>query len=225
MAENQTITTQNNQPEPIKIDLGMPKDEKIKDSGSSDNTESFILEISKLKQPMDAEPTYIPKNFFEQFAHYNDSLWCNINNTWRNISSGNKSLVRAYRSGDQTVSSGSYAKVAFNAENYDIGNNFDTSSNVFTAPRTGYYEVSCTLYTSQSTTGNLVMITANINSSGTYYSRALSYSRSASESYSFKDVIPLTVGNTLEIQYNQSSGSSQTINGGVDNSWIIIKEI
>jgi len=46
-------------------------------------------------------------------------------------------------SADQTITSGSWQRINFNSEIYDVGNNFDNSTNYrFTAPVTGYYLIS-----------------------------------------------------------------------------------
>lgn len=55
----------------------------------------------------------------------------------------NPYMFYAYRSSAWTTGSSVYAKVAFNAETYDVGNCFDsTTNNRFTAPVAGYYHFS-----------------------------------------------------------------------------------
>lgn len=50
--------------------------------------------------------------------------------------------ARAYRStSDQTLSSGAWRQVEFNAESYDIGNNYSLSTYTYTVPENGIYLV------------------------------------------------------------------------------------
>lgn len=49
--------------------------------------------------------------------------------------------VRAYRNG--AVSYSSEADIVFDTENWDLGNNFNTTTGIFTAPVDGYYRVYC----------------------------------------------------------------------------------
>ena len=52
----------------------------------------------------------------------------------------------AYRSGDQSVTSGVYTKIAFNAETFDTASCFDSTTNYrFTPNIAGYYQLNCTV--------------------------------------------------------------------------------
>ena len=62
-------------------------------------------------------------------------------------SGGATHLARAYQSVQQTnLTSGSWVKINLQTENYDTGNNFDSTTNYrYTAPSTGYYQVNAVL--------------------------------------------------------------------------------
>jgi len=53
-----------------------------------------------------------------------------------------KSKVKAYRSSDQAMGSGAYDTVDFNAESFDINNEFNTSTYRFQPTKAGYYLIS-----------------------------------------------------------------------------------
>jgi len=68
---------------------------------------------SRLKQPLDAAPTYTPVNFYEQFAHYDDKLYVNINNAWVNtitsgpqMTGGNSARTVGQGDGTQAITTG-----------------------------------------------------------------------------------------------------------------------
>ena len=51
-------------------------------------------------------------------------------------------MCRAYLNASQTnVTDASYTKVLLNAEDFDIGGNFDTTNSRFVAPVNGYYQI------------------------------------------------------------------------------------
>jgi hypothetical protein len=65
-------------------------------------------------------------------------------------------MVRAYRSGSQTgISSGSATVIQLNAEDYDLGGDFDNTTNYrFTAPVDGYYDIFASIYWSSAADGD-----------------------------------------------------------------------
>lgn len=102
---------------------------------------------------------------------------------------------RAYRNSAQNTSGGSYAKINFDSENFDTGNNFDSSTNYrFTAPVAGFYQFSgavnlptggttiliLTLYKNgvEVSRGNQIANTATTNSNGAVVTDLLQLSSS-----------------------------------------------
>lgn len=49
---------------------------------------------------------------------------------------------RAYLSSSQSITNDSWTKVNFDTESFDLGSDYDTSNYRFTAPVSGYYQVS-----------------------------------------------------------------------------------
>ena len=53
----------------------------------------------------------------------------------------------AYKSADQTITSGAYVKVTFNTESFDTDNCFDSTTNYrFTPNKAGYYQIGSSIY-------------------------------------------------------------------------------
>lgn len=67
--------------------------------------------------------------------------------------------ARAYRSTTQSITSGAARKVQLDAENYDLGSDFDSTTNYrFVAPVSGYYQVNAAVTYSNITGGEQVII-------------------------------------------------------------------
>lgn len=67
----------------IVFDSGGVKDDKdiFTSTEKVDELDKNYLADSKLKKALSSTPTYIPKNFFEQFAFYDGYLWIYIIDT------------------------------------------------------------------------------------------------------------------------------------------------
>lgn len=86
------------------------------------------------------------------------------NTTGTVMVSGNMPSFSAYRSGTQSVSSGSFTKVQFNAEEWDTASCYDSSTNYrFTPNVAGYYQVNGSV--SWGFTGNLAVCSIYKNGS------------------------------------------------------------
>ena len=56
-----------------------------------------------------------------------------------------KPAFRVSKATNQSISNGTYTKVTWDSEHWDIGSNFDISNNKFTAPVAGIYHFDCIL--------------------------------------------------------------------------------
>ena len=102
--------------ETLEIDMNKQPEEVVSDTvgeevfeGDIDFIKSNIERTGKLKQPLTSAPTYTPKDFYEQEAHYNGSLYKNINNTWVKIANDAdipSALVVAKGTGTRTHAAG-----------------------------------------------------------------------------------------------------------------------
>ena len=61
---------------------------------------------------------------------------------WAAPASASGPACHVYRTGDQTLNTGTYTKIQYNAEGFDTDNNFDSTTNYrFTASKAGYYQI------------------------------------------------------------------------------------
>lgn len=123
-----------------------------------------------------------------------------------------------YRSSNQTVSASGTTKIQFNAEEFDIGSNFDSSTNYrFTAPSAGYYLITATVYLtnfSDGTKGNLRIVK---NSVLTRLVEAKSFENTTNSTrYITTSVIASLATNDYIEAYIDSDDSSYTIAGTAD---------
>lgn len=66
---------------------------------------------------------------------------------WATASGSSGPAFRAYRTSDQSITSGAYVKVQFNVESFDTDNCYDNATNYrFTPNKAGYYQVNIKLY-------------------------------------------------------------------------------
>jgi microcystin-dependent protein len=122
---------------------------------------------------------------------------------------GNPYRVRAYNTALQTYASGSFVKISYGNETYDINNNFSTSTYAYTAPVDGTYLVSA-----QIVYGNV--LTANqrygilIYKNGTAYSEYINTNGSLTDyiGANITDTLVLSATNTVEIYAYQTSGGT-----------------
>ena len=76
--------------------------------------------------------------------------------TWATPSSPSFKGFKAYKSADQTPSSGVYTKITFNTENFDTDNWFDNSTNYrFTPTTAGYYLICGEFFIGASSRGRI----------------------------------------------------------------------
>jgi len=219
--------TQQNIEEPIAIDLAAQSEEKragaleIKDETSV--IDATVYATNKLKRPLTATPTYIPKNFYEQFAHFNDSLYVNINNAWSAVG-GSGVKVRAYVNSIQSVVTETLSVIRFNTENWDTGSDFNTSTFKFTAPADGYYKVTGTLRFQSGGVGN--QLNVHIYKNSTAVTTALLFgSLTGYETYHIEDTVNCSAGNTIDIRVYHAEGVGKNITTGSDTSFITIEQL
>lgn len=131
---------------------------------------------------------------------------------------GASNFAAAYKSTDQTVSTGSSTKITFTSEEFDTGSDFDTTNSRYTAPSTGKYMLIADLRFPgiTSTDYHYVNVYKNGGAYKTFYSQ-LEDGGFATRHLSLTTVLNLTSGDYIEL-YTESSDSSYTVSGGTENS-------
>jgi len=127
------------------------------------------------------------------------------------ITMANQSRARAYLdTEDQTIASGSWQVVGFNAENYDEQNEFDTTTHRFTATVSGYYQINAWVQWQSSVIGTWHQIAIREGGDTFYASDRVNSWATSTFTQSVSDVIYLAAGEYIELVTYQNSG------GGLD---------
>jgi len=143
-------------------------------------------------------------------------------------SGGTKARVRAYKSGGNQQIDASFEKVTFESESYDVGGDFNTTTSVFTAPRTGYYQIAANGDGDANSSTGGIAITVAIYKNGSIYSKATSarVASSARESgASVFDVLSLTASDTIEIYAISIGGETVDFFSGEQYTYLNINEL
>src|SRR3990167_1369740 len=141
----------------------------------------------------------------------------NINTTALNSS------VKAYRSGNQTISSGGTPlRVQFNAEAFDQAGEFDTSTAAFLTRRAGIYFVHAAVRLDVSVDTSLYAI--YIYKNGSVYSvKRVTGSTTAGITIDITDTLSLAIGDRLHIEFQAGEPSRDLLSGEGATYFIINK--
>ena len=124
----------------------------------------------------------------------------------------------AYLSGNQTgIANTSHTKIAYNAELYDIGGGFNTSTNTYTIPESGKYYFSFGVRR-DNTSGNRYLIEAYKNGSSMQ-----DYETGAGSPYGTSHgnfVREFSANDTIAVYLYQNSGGNSTVRGTARDSWM-----
>lgn len=129
---------------------------------------------------------------------------------WATPSSGGaSSIVRAYRSSNQIISTSVDTKIQFDNEEFDTGGDFDSTTNYrFTAPSAGKYVISFNL--------NLTSYTGN-----ECYARIYKNGTLAGEYLPTEDETDSRIINVTDIYDLASSDYIELFTGGNDSSYVV----
>ena len=133
-----------------------------------------------------------------------------VYNTWM-------SGARAYRSlgaSVQTIPTGTWTIVQFNAETFDIQNEYDNTTNFrFTATKAGYYQVNASVMWSSWNTSSVFYV--SIYKNAAEYARNYFVAPSASGgSVPVSDIVYLSTGDYIDVRVYQNTGVDKTIEPG-----------
>jgi len=121
------------------------------------------------------------------------------------------------RNGNQGISNNTAEKIQWNEERFDIGGNFDHTTNYyFTAPITGIYQLQYNLRLENlDTAGSYVQIKIKKNSGTTLDTYTIDLNEEFTSDVDFTmathaSIYQLTASDTVYIEYHQSGGAVQT---------------
>jgi hypothetical protein len=133
---------------------------------------------------------------------------------WATASSSSGPAFFAYRSGNQSITSGTGTKVAFNAESFDTDNCFDSTTNYrFTPTKSGYYQMNSSIECAGATVTRTVLM---FFKNGSEYQRFVDYSSTASNLFSGSTLMYFNGSSDYAEVYVQVNGTSLTVNGAVN---------
>ncbi len=126
-----------------------------------------------------------------------------------------------------TTVSGAAAKVALDAESYDVGSDF--AGGTYTAPVTGYYFVSGSVYfTNITAAGKYFQAMIYVNGSAAKTSTLYSATGVVGLSPNPTDVVYVEAGQTIELYYTHNDATTVDIFNGVSNTCltvVLLKEV
>lgn len=122
--------------------------------------------------------------------------------------------ARAYRNGSQTISNNTFTKIQLNAESYDVGSRFDSTTNYrFVAGSTGYYLVVANIHWASSADQKNYQIHIYVNNA-THAQQILHTSGTGDFNQSISDIVYLETNGYVELFGFQNSGGDINVGGG-----------
>ncbi|MCU0341800.1 MAG: complement C1q domain-containing protein [Spirosomaceae bacterium] len=120
--------------------------------------------------------------------------------------------VKDVGASSQAIPHNTDTKVNFDSEEYDLGSDFDPTTNLFTAPYTGIYHFDAAImWDGPSNSNGILAITLRVNSTNQFTLRSPA-SQNQTPSNMLSMDIRLTAGQTVSIMAFQNTGTSQNIN-------------
>ena len=137
----------------------------------------------------------------------------------------NTPAFRAKVSSNQTISNGTNTIITFDTEEFDVGSNYNTSNGKFTPTTAGKYFLYCKLKVALGT--GIVYMEFRKNGSNVHSNYENVGSRASGDYGLQLSTIQSANGSSdyFEVNYYQGSGSSKTLYGGADSSFMGYKII
>ena len=125
-----------------------------------------------------------------------------------------RSYVRAYRDSAQSFTGSTGFTILFDKELFDTNSEYDTSTGIFTAKRTGLYSISYrfTLNISTLGAGDFVQSSIRLNGDQVYIYRGHVAYSTGTHVFSGNTVYNVARGDTIDIRVNQRLTSSSALN-------------
>ncbi len=134
--------------------------------------------------------------------------------------------VRAYRTGNQTISTGTVTKILFNDEDFDIGGDFrgDGANSNFLVPTTDYYFILGQIRMDNLVANNDVFLTLH-DDGGLIVRESQQGQGGGVQALTLITVEYLTLNHLIDLRIEQDSGGDKILKEGRDKSFFIIRRI
>lgn len=143
------------------------------------------------------------------------------------LGGGFTSQVHAYSGATQTISTGfaSRATINFDTEDYDTGSEFNTTTHVFTAGSTGYYQVNFTAqWASWAASAAGCEVYFVVNGSEKLV-KTWDYQVNGAWTNNYSTIIKLTAAQTLSFKMAQYTGSDKDVTSGEYTTFVTIARV
>jgi hypothetical protein len=147
----------------------------------------------------------------------------------RNLSDGESRVlrfggadIRASIGTDQTVADATPTKIAFNQILWDEFSNWDDINNEFVAPTDGRYRINAKIRPNNVPGGNFHIL-KTVNSGTAQNLLTQRYPNGPFPTVSLSGPVKLTEGDSLHIEYEQSTGGNVTIDSSDDRTYVAIR--
>ena len=129
---------------------------------------------------------------------------------------------RAYLGTNQIVASGSFVKINLGSEDYDVGNDFDSTTNYqFDIPIAGYYLVTVSAREDAPADGNTVELSIFKNAAA--ISNTAHVVGAANIAHpTFADIIRLKRGDYIDMRLKHNAGVDKTVLAGSDVTFMAV---
>jgi len=146
-------------------------------------------------------------------------------NVFRELEVTNETLLDVYLSADQSISAGSWAIVAFDTENKDERNEFDTSTHKFTPDEDGWYLVVTGVEFSVGADQDDLIVTFRDDTAGSDLANTrIGASGTSYHDLKVLDIIELTEGHDYVVRA-QNASSSDTLTGTENVTFLAIRRV
>ena len=128
-------------------------------------------------------------------------------------------LVRVYNSSTQSITQGSFVKLQFNTEDFDIGSDWDTSNYRFTAPVTGYYQVNAGIIYDNVTDGKFFYLAIFVN--GSEYATSITQAAGATSdpNVTVSGLVYCASGQYIEFYTYNEDTTARIVKTGQNRNW------
>jgi hypothetical protein len=137
-----------------------------------------------------------------------------------NTPAGSSCHFQAYLNANQIIGASAFTTVIFNATTTNVGSAYNVATGIFTAPATDFYSFECTLWNEMNTSGAqtelLISYIGSVQTNRLFQNGSGAWSSAVTMIVSSSWSMPMTAGDTVQIQaYATGAGTFTEIGGAL----------